>query len=140
MCSLFLGCKTIENRGGGSATVAKDALMEKYWKLIELDGKGLTVSDSNRREPHLILKKEGAAVTGSSGCNSFSGTYELTQKGITFSQMIATRMACPDMTVEKALLQLFSEVDSYTISSDGKFMTLLNGAKELAKFEVVYLE
>jgi heat shock protein HslJ len=62
-----------------------------YWKAIELAGKP-TPPDGNR-EVHLQF--QGGRVSGSDGCNQFTGTYHLNGERITFGQMAAT-LACPN--------------------------------------------
>ena len=123
--------KVIDNR---------EALIGKYWKLIELNGENIKRSEADRKEPHIILKKENNAVNGHAGCNSFFGTYELTAQGIAFSQMASTMMACLDMEKEQQMLQMLHEIDGYSISQNGKILSLLKGTKTMARFEVVYLD
>ena len=48
-------CKT-QNKSSVSADQKVDqALVEKYWKLIELNGSPVAVSDNNEKEAHIIL-------------------------------------------------------------------------------------
>jgi heat shock protein HslJ len=120
--------------------VADDAIVEKYWKLVELNGKQVTVG-ANGKEPHMILKKENNRVNGNGGCNSFMGGYELKGNGsIKFTQMAGTLMACMnDDGTESAFLKVLGNVDSYYVKGD----TLqLNRARmaPLAKFQAVYLK
>ncbi len=110
----------------------------KYWKLIELDGQPIAFFDHQQREAYLILKEEDSRVQGHSSCNSFSGTYELSEGNrIRFSPLASTKMACPDMITESRLFQILEMTDNYSVNGDFLF---LNKAKmsPLAKFEVVY--
>lgn len=114
-------------------------LTEKYWKLTELNGQPVTTEEQNR-EPHMILREEGARVHGNGGCNSFNGTYEL-QEGnrIRFSKMASTMMACPgDSDVEARFHQVLEQADNYSLNGD---TLTLNKARmaPLARFEAVYL-
>jgi heat shock protein HslJ len=118
------------------------ALKEKYWRLIELNGK--VVGSSMRREPHIVLRITDNRITGNSGCNGFSGIYTLNEetKRISFSEMISTRMACMNMEFdEQEFLDVFGIVDNYSISADGNTLTL-NKARmaPLAVFEAVALQ
>jgi heat shock protein HslJ len=113
-------------------------ITEKYWKLIQLNGKLITVP-ANSKEPHFILKREGNKVNGSGGCNSLRGSYALKEGGrIKFSQMASTLMACiNDDGTEAAFLKVLSIADTYSIQAD----TLrLNRAKmaPLAVFKAIY--
>ena len=65
-------------------------IVNKYWKLVELNGKAVQMSASDKREPHIILHIDSNRISGTGGCNNFVGTYEL-QAGnrIKFSQNMA---------------------------------------------------
>lgn len=121
--------------------VKPDEITEKYWKLIEIEGQPVVVDDRMRSEPYIILKKENNRLVGTSGCNSFNGTYELEgMNRIHFSKIAATMMACINMDIEQKMLKVFEMADNYTLSPDGKNLSL-NRARmaPLARFEVVYL-
>ena len=119
-----------------------ESITEKYWKLIELNGKPIAEEELNS-PAFIILKNEENRVTGNGGCNTLGGTYELdaAAKRIKFSKMITTQMACPNMEVEFEMHKVLEMVDNYSLSSDGKYLSL-NRARmaPLARFEVVYLE
>jgi len=66
-------CKTASS----SITKQTDGITEKYWKLVEINGKPLVWGDDTKREPHIILKDEGNRVIGNGGCNTLSGSYEI---------------------------------------------------------------
>jgi copper homeostasis protein (lipoprotein) len=116
-----------------------NTITEKYWKLIEINGRAVQVKEKLNREPHFILKQAEHKVLGTGGCNSFFGTYELKEGNrISFSKMGATQMACMDMEVEGLLFKTLERTDNYSLKND----TLqLNKARmaPLAKFVVVYL-
>lgn len=116
-------------------------MVEKYWKLIEINGQKVTAENFASKEPHLILKSEENRVTGNGGCNSFFGTYSLQTdvNRISFSKIGATRMACLQPTVESDFFNILETVDNYTVKND----TLqLNKARmaPMAKFVAVYLK
>lgn len=109
----------------------------KYWQLVELNGQPVPAL---KRAPYLILNNEAARVTGFSGCNAFSGGYELDEAAlrIGFGQLAATMMACPHMQVESAFFEVLRSADNYSCSDDG---LTLNRARmaPLARFKAVYL-
>ena len=112
-------------------------LQETYWKLTELMGKPVALSENNKKDIHIILKKEDNSVVGFSGCNTIMGKYELKEGNrITFSAMASTMMACPDMATETEFNKMLGTVDNYSLN--GNIMTL-NKAKmaPMARFEVV---
>ena len=113
-------------------------IVEKYWKLVELNGVEITSSEHQATEPHFILKVENNRVVGHGGCNSTNGSYVIENGNrIKFSQMISTMMACMDMETEANFLRALNTADNYTINND----TLsLNRARmaPLARFAAVY--
>jgi heat shock protein HslJ len=121
-------------------TKEKYAILEKYWKLVELNGKPVIVDSSFRKEPHIIFKDEGSRFVGNGGCNGFSGTYQLgNMNKIELSQAISTLMACPASEIESQFLKTLAMADNYTINGD---MLVLNKARmaPLARFKIVYLK
>jgi copper homeostasis protein (lipoprotein) len=115
-------------------------ITEKYWKLIEINGKAIIPSDSWKKEPHMILKSTDNKINGNGGCNSFFGNYQLMEGNrIPFSKIGSTEMYCQDMDIEKQFFQGLEKADNYTMKND----TLsLNKARmaTLAKFVAVYLK
>ena len=131
-------CKTTS----GSVKSQSDGITEKYWKLIELNGNPVVVNESMRREPSITLRNDGNRVSGHGGCNSLNGTFEIGQGDrIKFSQMVSTLMACINMEIENGLIKALEMADNYSLSADGKYLSL-NRARmaPLARFEVVYIE
>ncbi len=67
-------------------------------------------------------------VAGTSGCNSYTGPYELDGEDLTIGPEIAsTQMACedPQASVEQAYLAALAEVSSFSIADEQ--LTLNNG-------------
>jgi len=135
------GNKTLTKKDSATAE-ANAGITEKYWKLIEINGKPVAMDETMGSEAFIILKNEDQRVNGSGGCNTIFGTYEINEGNrIKFSQMATSMKACLNMDVEVALKKVFDVVDNYTVSEDGKYLSL-NRARmaPLARFEVVYLK
>ncbi|MDR1761793.1 MAG: META domain-containing protein [Bacteroidales bacterium] len=107
------------------------------WKLVEINGKPIAEM-TFATEPFIEFDRETKRVSGNSGCNNFSGEFEIDTmvNRIRFSNMVATKKACLDMTVETQLLEILSVVDNY---SRNETMLSLNRARmaPLARFEAV---
>lgn len=134
-CSIFQGQQT--KKDSASSSDFDKVITEKYWKLTEINGQ--PISGNFNKEPHFILKVEDNRITGNGGCNGFGGTYQLDEEKnrISFSGMFSTKMACPDMSVEQAFLDVLNRADNYSLNRD---TLTLNKARmaPLARFEAVY--
>ena len=110
-------------------------LTEIYWKLTELNGKAVSQYRPSNREPYLLLRKEDNRVEGTGGCNAMGGQYILAgNHKITFSQLFATEMACPEMTIETDFHTALEKVKAY--DSNGSTLILLGEDNSpIAKFE-----
>jgi heat shock protein HslJ len=79
------------------------------------------------KEKKPLLRFDGAdKFSGNTGCNSFSGSVEVSGAKLSFSKTMAmTGMMCPG-TGEQIFLQSLEKVDAYTIQ-DGKLILLSSG-------------
>lgn len=115
-------------------------ITEKYWKLIELNGKEIAfAAEGQVREAHFILKDEDNRVIGNTGCNNMSGSYTLSEEenSIHFTPLVTTRMACIGIDYEGDYLNVFQICDKYSVQNDT--LTLSKGETPMARFEAVYL-
>ncbi|MFT3787493.1 MAG: YbaY family lipoprotein [Tepidisphaeraceae bacterium] len=119
------------------ATATVDAsLRETYWKLVELNGSPVQVTD-NAREPHLIFKQEGNRLVGSGGVNRLSGTYIVNNDQITTDKVISTKMAGPEAATlqEESMFEMLRSALTYRITGDT--MEFGVGSRTVAKFKAV---
>jgi heat shock protein HslJ len=114
----------------------RDPVIEdRRWNLVELRGSPVE-SDQIRDKPVLTLRAEDSVASGNASCNTFSGGYAIKHgQRIRFARnMAVTMMACPDMSIEAAFLELLQQVDNYAVGDDG--VLSLNRARmaPLARF------
>jgi len=103
------------------------------WVLTQLGSQPVTPADG-RPEQFIALESTQQRVAGNAGCNRLMGSYALNGDQLAFSQMATTRMACPDMEREAALLKALEATKSWRIS--GAQLDLLDaGANLVARFE-----
>jgi copper homeostasis protein (lipoprotein) len=96
--------KIFPNRNCGGNQV-RTSLFNTTWKLVELDGKPVTLAEK-QREPYFILETKNNKMHGFSGCNRFFGTYLIKGEIFVFNKMAATRMACmKGLSLEDAFLE-----------------------------------
>lgn len=107
----------------------------KNWNLKVLDGKVIE-RKTGERDIYFSLQPDENRIHGFSGCNSFSGTYDLGEDdSIGFSRMISTLRACPESDFnESALYSAFEKVSKYSVSGTGLTLYSEDG-DSLAVFE-----
>ncbi|MFN3554609.1 MAG: copper resistance protein NlpE N-terminal domain-containing protein [Bacteroidales bacterium] len=94
-------------------------IMEKHWKLFEINGRRIENPGTMNSEAYLVFKVLGNRVYGSGGCNRMGGTFQMEAPGrISFSEIFATKMGCQDMEVEQLLFEVLDKADNYTIGGD----------------------
>jgi copper homeostasis protein (lipoprotein) len=115
----------------------QSGITEKYWKLIELNGRKITSPSSADREAFMLLKAATMMVTGNGGCNAFSGRYEIsTGNRIRFSPIGATKMTCIGVDTEGQLFAAFEMTDIFIVENDT--LSLINSKMApLARFVLV---
>ena len=106
-----------------------DALLEDTsWELVyvqkHLVADGITVTATF----------QDGAVSGSSGCNSYSGSYETDGKEISFGPLASTLMACMDpdnvMEQESQFLAWLQEAQSFRVNQ-GELMIFRHDGEAL---------
>jgi heat shock protein HslJ len=108
-------------------------ILEKPWKLIELDGQKVITSGKSE-EACFILKIDNYRVNGNGGCNSFTGNYILSNgKKIKFSSFTSTMKSCRNMEIESKFFKTMEIADNYSISQDSLFLNTATKT-HIAKF------
>ena len=100
------------------------SLVNTYWKLVKLNDKPVQTG-LDEKELFIQLLEEESRVSGYSGCNNFSGGYELEKDSIKFGMLMSTKKMCIDaMAQEQEFLAALSETVRYAI--EGKKLFLYN--------------
>ena len=107
------------------------------WVAESLNGKDIKLKEKDRKVT-MRLESENTKVVGEAGCNRFFGTYQLEGEKLTFSQMGATRMACPDMDIELTFFKVLDETTSFVIKNDK--LSLKNDGDVIAIFKAEKVE
>jgi copper homeostasis protein (lipoprotein) len=116
------------------------AILEKYWKLIELNGDAVIDDNNFTKEPHIIFKEKDNKVVGHGGCNNIFGAYELSAGNrITLSGLGSTFMACQSMEIESQFLKVLQMADNYNLTGD---TLVLNKGRmaPFARLKAVYMK
>jgi len=104
-----------------------DDLTGKVWALTELMGNPPMAGTGISAQ----FTADGK-VSGSAGCNRYSGTYTVSGSNITFSSpMASTMMMCeqPVMDQESAYLKMLGEAKTYAVNGDQLTLTGGDGAQ-----------
>lgn len=98
--------------GAGQAVMALRSsdidFLNGPWQVVAVNGKDVDIPDAR-----LIFDVENNTISGNAGCNRLRG--ELTRNpqvtaSVQFSNLSTTRMTCPDIETESALLIALEEV------------------------------
>ena len=108
-------------QGCGGAVLSPDTLAGSNWTFVSIGGKPVT---SDRPTS---LQFDGDRMSGSAGCNRFSGRYSATDDTLTAGPLMATEMACPGMEVEQSFFKLMATPVRLTFADDGTL--LLTGSE-----------
>lgn len=92
------------------AAAQEAALAGSEWRALGIAGEEVPEGV----EALLRFGAEGG-LTGSGGCNRFTGAYAIEGEGLTIGPLAATRMACPEpaMTVEGQLFAALGAVRGF---------------------------
>jgi heat shock protein HslJ len=69
----------------------------------------------------LTLRLDGGRASGNAGCNTFTGTYKLSEERLEFGPLATTRMGCEPGTMEQEarFLSTLAAVRSYSRYGNG---------------------
>ena len=104
--------------GSTAPTAPAAELMDTHWRVSAVDGKPVAAYRGTR-EPHIILRREGARVTGFAGCNTLAGSYQLSGDSLRMGPLAVTRMACLSAeanAMEAGFLKGLEQTASYRIT------------------------
>ena len=79
----------------------------------------------------MLIFMDGGKLSGFTGCNNFSGNFNLDGKNLSLDPGAMTKKACQG-TGENEFLNALSKVSDFKVSKDN--LTLMDGAKELLRF------
>lgn len=113
LAACLVSCSSTKTVTDGNASIS---IFDEWY--VETIG-GQNVKDGVT--PFIALDQAAGTYSGNAACNLMNGKFECdTDKGtISFSPAITTRMYCPDMETETAVLNALGQVAAYSINDDG---------------------
>ena len=113
------------------AQLQAPALAGTGWTLVELGGKQF--AGSGQHPVTMQFDAGGGRVSGSGGCNRYSGPYVENGDNLTFGALASTKMMCADIAGEDAFFAMLSKVAAFKRS--GEELTLYDDrGAALARF------
>lgn len=106
----------------GQTTMSTDqrVLTGVEWRLVSLGAAGAEASLVAGTTVTLRFGEDGRA-SGSTGCNSYGGTYQVRGDNISFSRLISTRRACLDQKAnqqQQRFLSTLAAANRFRLSSN----------------------
>ena len=115
----LMGCyedETISAYGAG----------DKVWVLSELDSKEFTARAT------LTFPEQGK-IAGEAPCNTYAGSMIVPYPWFEATQILSTRMACPDLDAETAFFSALSEMTLSEVLGDVLLLSNDNGRQMVFK-------
>jgi heat shock protein HslJ/uncharacterized membrane protein len=111
-----------------------DYRLYDIWVMEEMTGVELNKNKLMKGLPTFEFNLADMRFGGHAGCNNLSGKIDVVGSKITFGNIISTMMACPDMTVEKAVVKALDK-NTFTYKIEKMKLTLTNddGVKMILK-------
>jgi heat shock protein HslJ/membrane-bound inhibitor of C-type lysozyme len=111
--TVSLGDKTYRGCGGESV-----GLLIGEWRITHVAGASMSGSPAS-------IGFDSEKVFGNTGCNRYSGSFELTPERLTIGPVVATERACIDdalLAAERKLLDQLPQLDRFDIAEDGSLV------------------
>ena len=137
---LFITCKPDANQKEGQNDQSKitELIFKSDWILTELYGEPIPEFVTSESIPTIQFNESENRIYGRGGCNQYNGAFELNAETgeMDLTQIAATKMACPDMSIEDRYFTMLDEVDRIEHSSEN--LKFFNSSDETnALFEVM---
>jgi heat shock protein HslJ len=100
-------------KGCGGKILPPTELAGTNWSFVSIGGVNVTADRPTS------LQFDGNRLSGSAGCNRFSGTYSVDRGTLKAGPLMATEMACPGMELEQDFFKLMATPVSLTFADDG---------------------
>lgn len=87
------------------------------WNIVSVNGTEIATQEDAENQPFFGFDLEGKMIYGSTGCNRLTGALNIDENNhtIDLSSTGSTKMMCPDMTTEDAILKAMAATTSYKV-------------------------
>jgi len=121
---LLAGCANVDTPPDDDTPT----LAGTFWHLTEYGEPGALQEPIGQYQPTLSIAE--SSLSGSTGCNTYGGEYEIDGTTITFSSLLQTEIACAEdgvMQQESRYIQLLSTAESFALTDDTLTLTAPDG-------------
>lgn len=128
-------CVVAQGQTGRVMSTDQRVLAGTEWRLVSLGPAGAETPVVQGSTVTLTLGEDGRA-SGSTGCNSYSGTYQVRGDNISFSRLVSTRRACLDQNAnqqEQRFLSALEAANRFRLSSN-RLTILSDRARSVLNF------
>ena len=124
---VILAATACSSGGSPSASAARVDLAGTSWVVTSASGEFVDATN-----PPTIAFGADGTVSGTTGCNQYTGTYEVNGSAITFGPLSQTLMLCegPAGTSETLFGPAIQGATSWAVDADGN-LTISGGAGEI---------
>lgn len=111
------------NKTSNELSIQKFEIFQTEWELIRMGASKPNLTGTDNKVS-ILFSKDNSHFAGFSGCNRYSGKYEIKKESLLFDNIISTKMACPetDMAFENNYLNNLNKVNNYAINGDTLFL------------------
>ncbi len=131
LCVNFIACKPTQS------VMKTTTSLEGTWELNYITGPRIAFDGLYpNKKPTITFDLKENKVSGNNSCNQYFGTLNSNGNTINFKDTKTgmTRMSCPG-NGENTYMKTLEQIDSYSISEDGKTLNLLMGDVAMMRFE-----
>ncbi|RZK08021.1 MAG: META domain-containing protein [Flavobacterium sp.] len=114
--------------------------LEGSWELNYISGPRIVFEGLYPNEkPNITFNIKENLVMGKNSCNNYTGNFKAEANTITFNEagMASTKMFCEGQG-ESTYMTTLAKINGFSISDDGKTLTLLTGDVAMMRFERKY--
>lgn len=103
-----------------------DTRINGKWIITKINSKNVPQHLGENNIPQLEINGDLNTISGSTGCNRFSGKFVLRGYKVHMGNLATTKMACTN-AMEPAFLAVFNNVDTYQINNNTLLLTNKEG-------------
>jgi len=109
--SVLVSFAVAQAQTGGTMSTDQRVLTGIDWRLVSLGPVGAE-TDVIAGTTVTLKLAEGERVSGSTGCNSYSGTYQVRGDNVSFSRLVSTRRACLEQNANEQEQRFLSTLEA----------------------------